>query len=241
MQNSYFSEIVKLLEKVENTQSGVMRSASEILAQTIRQDGLIYTFGSGHSQSVALEPFHRSGSPACVSAILDDSFNFKPTARAATEIERLEGYAQIIMFRHNITEKDCLIVVSNSGRNPAGIDAAAYAKKAGAKIIIITALQAHQKTTSRHSSGKMLRDFGDVIIDNCVNKQETALKLNGKDIAPVSTLAGAAIINGIMYQACSILSGEGFDIPFYLSSNDGGDENNAKLAARYKNRILFLG
>ncbi|MDR0645671.1 MAG: SIS domain-containing protein [Elusimicrobiota bacterium] len=241
MQNPYFKEIAKLFEKIENTQSGVMNAAAEIIARTIKQDGLIYTFGSGHSHSVALEPFHRSGSPACVSAILDDSFNFRPTAHAATEIERLEGYAPIVMSRHNITEKDCLIIVSNSGRNPAGIDAAVYAKKAGAKIIIITALQAHQKTASRHSSKLMLRDFGDIVIDNCVNKQETALKLNGKDIAPVSTLSGAAIINGIMYQACVILSGESFDIPLYLSSNDGGDENNAKLAARYKNRIVFLG
>ncbi|MDR0734376.1 MAG: sugar isomerase domain-containing protein, partial [Elusimicrobiota bacterium] len=146
----------------------------------------------------------------------------------------------ILLRRHNIKKGDVFIIISNSGRNPAGIDAAIHAKKAGAKVIIITALAAHKATKSRHSSGKMLRDFGDIVIDNCVCKQETALKLDGKDIAPVSTIAGAAIINYIMYNAARLLAEEDFPTPLYLSSNDGGDENNAKLAARYGGRVVFL-
>jgi uncharacterized phosphosugar-binding protein len=240
MQNSYFKEAVKLLEKIEKTQAAKMEEAAQTLAQTVKEDGIIYTLGSGHSQSVALEPFHRSGVLACVSAVLDHSFNFKPTAHAATEIERLEGYTPIILKRHDISAKDSFIIISNSGRNAAGIDAAAYAKKCGAKVIIITALAAHKETQSRHSSGKMLRDFGDIVLDNCTSKQETAMKLAGKDIAPVSTIAGAAIINNIMYRACEILHKDGFELPLYLSSNDNGDELNTRLAARYKGRIIFL-
>ncbi|MDR1124242.1 MAG: sugar isomerase domain-containing protein [Elusimicrobiota bacterium] len=240
LKNPYFKEITKLLEKIEQTQSSALAAAATAAAQTVKAGGIIYTLGSGHSHSVALEPFHRSGTLACISAVLDESFNFRPTAHAATEIERLEGYTPVLLRRHDIKKKDIFIIISNSGRNPAGIDAAIYAKKAGAKIIVITALSAHKTTRSRHSSGKMLRDFGDIVIDNCVRKQETALKLNGKDIAPVSTIAGAAIINDIMYNAARLLSREGFAAPLYLSSNDGGDENNAKLAARYKGRIVFL-
>jgi uncharacterized phosphosugar-binding protein len=242
MQNEYFKEAVKLLKKVDQTQNRPMQHAAEIIADTVKNDGVIYTMGNGHSHSVAIEPFHRSGTLACVSAVLDDSFNFKPSALAATALERLEGYIPVILKRHDIKSKDTFIVISNSGRNAAGIDAAQYVKKIGAKVIVITALQAHKKqgTTSRHCGGKMLRDFGDVVIDNCVNSQETALELNGKHIAPVSTITGAAIINNIIYLAEHQLTREGFPLPLYLSSNDGGDDNNDKLAKKYKGRVLHL-
>ncbi|MDR1683833.1 MAG: SIS domain-containing protein [Elusimicrobiota bacterium] len=243
MQNAYFNAAAQLLQTIDKTQNEAMQKAAALIADTVRQDGLIYTMGNGHSQSVALEPFHRSGTLACVSAVLDDSFNFKPTAHAATDLERKEGYTTAVMQQHDIGPKDVFIVISNSGRNPAGIDAALYARGKGAKVIVITALEAHKKlgTKSRHGSGKMLRDTGDVVLDNCVNSQETALTLGGKNIAPVSTIAGAAIINNIMYLATERLVKEGFDAPLYLSSNDGGDDNNNKLAARYLGRIKYLG
>ncbi len=240
MQNLYFTQAVKLLEKIDKTQTQAMQAAAAQLAKTVEADGLIYTLGSGHSLSVALEAFHRSGSMACVSAVTDPSFNFYPTAHAATDIERLEGFVPIIMRKHDFTDKDTIIIISNSGRNPAGIDAALYAKKHGVKVIVITALEAHQKTQSRHSSGKMLRDCGDIVIDNCVSKEETALELKGKPVAPISTIGGAAIMNNIMYLAAEILINKGFDVPLYLSSNNAGDDNNAKQAARYKGRIKQL-
>lgn len=240
MQNIYFTQAVKLLEKIDQTQTQAMETAAKQLAKTVQDDGIIYTLGSGHSLSVALEGFHRSGSMACISAIMDPSFNFYPSAHAATDIERLENFVPIIMKKHDFTDKDTIIITSNSGRNPAGIDAALYAKKHGVKVIIITALQAHQKTQSRHSSGKMLRDCGDIVIDNCVSKEETALELKGKPVGPVSTIAGAAIMNNILYLATQMLINKGFDVPLYLSSNNVGDDNNAKQAARYKGRIKQL-
>ena len=237
---SYFTQAAKLLTTIEKTQKTPMQKAAKLMADCAAADGLIYTLGSGHSLSVALEPFHRSGSLACVSAVLDPSFNFMPSAHAATELERLSGYTPVILKRHNLTKKDVIIIISNSGRNSAGIDAALYAKSLGVKVIVITALKAHKATTSRHPSGKMLRDCADIVIDNCCPKQETALTLNGKSIAPVSTIAGAAVMNNIMYLTAEILAKKGLPVPLYLSSNDGGDENNAKLAQKYKGRILHL-
>lgn len=240
MENKYFCSIVKLLETIENTQTKNMAKAAKIIAETIKKDGIIYTFGAGHSHSVAVENFHRSGCPACISAVLNETLAFMPCAHAATDFERLEGLSPIILKRHNMQKGSCIIIISNSGRNPAGIDAALYAKQKGLKVIVITAAKAHAQTKSRHSSGKMLRNCADVVLDNCCTKQETGLKLNDKDVAPVSTIAGAALINSVIYQACELLAKQGFKIPLYLSSNDGGDNNNAALAEKYKSRILHL-
>ena len=241
--NKYFDGLVKTLKRIDDTQSVSMNKAAEVLAQTILNDGLIFTLGSGHSHSAALEGFHRSGSLACVSAILDDSFNFRPTAHKATDLERTEGYILPVLEKHIMGAKDTIIIISNSGRNPAGIDAAIYAKSKGLKIIVITAVMAHKETKSRHSSGKMLRDFADVLIDNCCTKQETVLDLNGKSAGPVSSLLSGAIMNNILFRAAEIVEEKypDFPLPFYKSSNDiGGDENNLKVAQKYKGRILFL-
>ena len=241
--NKYFIGLVDTLKKIDNTQNAAMENAAQVLSQTVINDGLIFTLGNGHSHSAALEGFHRSGSLACISAILDDSFNFRPTAHKATEIERTEGYILPILEKHKMTAKDCIIIISNSGRNAAGIDAAIYAKSKGLKVIVITAAAAHKETKSRHSSGKMLRDFADVLIDNCCTKQETVLTLNGKSAGPVSSLVSGAIMNNILFRAAEIIEEKGpdFPLPFYRSSNDtGGDENNLKIAEKYKGRILFL-
>ena len=173
--NKYFTGLIDTLKKIDTTQNVAMEQAVAVLAETVINDGLIFTLGNGHSHSAALEGFHRSGSLACISAILDDSFNFRPTAHKATELERKEGYILPILSKHKMTAKDCIIIISNSGRNAAGIDAAIYAKSKGLKVIVITAVSAHKETKSRHSSGKMLRDFADILIDNCCNKQETVL------------------------------------------------------------------
>ena len=241
--NKYFKGLVSTLQKIDDTQNNQMNKAAQILAATVLQDGLIFTLGNGHSHSAALEGFHRSGSLACISAILDDSFNFRPTASKATELERKEGYVLPILKKHKMAAKDCIIIISNSGRNAAGIDGAIYAKSKGLKVIVITAAAAHKETKSRHSSGKMLRDFADVLIDNCCSKQETVLTLNGKSAGPVSSLVSGAIMNNILFCAAEIVQEKcpDFPLPFYMSSNDdGGDENNLKVAQKYKNRILFL-
>ncbi len=241
--NKYFTGLVETLKQIDSTQNAAMESAAQVLAETVLNDGLIFTLGNGHSHSAALEGFHRSGSLACISAILDDSFNFRPSAHKATDLERKEGYILPILAKHKMTAKDTIIIISNSGRNAAGIDGAIYAKSKGLKVIVITAVIAHKETKSRHSSGRMLRDFADVLIDNCCNKQETVLTLNGKSAGPVSSLVSGAIMNNILFRAAEIVEEKqpNFTIPFYRSSNDvGGDENNLKVAQKYKNRILFL-
>ena len=241
--NKYFNGLIDTLKQIDNTQNTAMDKAAAVLAQTVIDDGLIFTLGNGHSHSAALEGFHRSGSLACISAILDDSFNFRPSAHKATDLERTEGYVLPILKKHAMGQKDTIIIISNSGRNPAGIDAAIYAKSKGVKVIVITAVAAHKETKSRHSSGKMLRDFADVLIDNCCNKQETVLTLNGKSAGPVSSLVSGAIMNNILFRAAEITEEKcpDFPLPFYKSSNDaGGDENNMKVAQKYKGRILFL-
>lgn len=237
----YFNEIIRLLAHIENTQQNAMDRAAQAVAERLEKGGVIHTFGCGHSGSVALEPFHRSGCFAAVNAILDPGLMFQQGAQAGTDLERMEGYSPLIFKRHDLRKSDVLFVFSNSGRNPAGIDAVLYAKEKGILTIAVTAAHAHAQSKSRHSSGLLLKDAADIVLDNGAGKNETCLKLQDIEVAPISTIGSAAILHEVLYQAAEILSQKGVNPPVYKSSNaTGNDDYNDRLAARYKGRIKHL-
>ncbi|MGB2579307.1 putative phosphosugar-binding protein [Elusimicrobium simillimum] len=239
MKNKYLQEAVKLLQALDKD-ANIDESAA-IVANTIEHDGIVHTFGAGHSGSVALEGFHRSGAPVQISAILDPALMFQHGAEAGTMIERQEGYVLPILASHDMRPQDCIIIISNSGRNPAGIDTAIYAKKRGLKVIVITAYGAQKASPSRHSSGKKLADYADIVIDNLAGKDEANIELyDGKKVGPLSTITGAAIINAVYFRAVELLLAKGIKTPVYSSSNAGGDDGNEVLAEKYGARVKHL-
>lgn len=239
--NPYFNEIVRLLKRLEETQSAPMHKAARACADCLERGGVIHTFGCGHSASAALEPFHRSGCFAAVNAVLDPGLMFQLGAHAGTDLERLEGYAPLIFKRHDLRKGDVLFVFSNSGRNPAGVDAVLYAKEKGALTVAVTAAAAHAQSKSRHSSGKLLKDAADVVLDNCSSINETCLKLGALDLAPVSTIGAAAVLHAVLFEAAQMLAAKGVPPPVYKSSNAAGNDGyNAKLAQKYKGRVKHL-
>ena len=239
--NAYFEEIYKLLQRLEQTQQSAIDTAAQKIADCLAKDGIIHTFGCGHSGNSALEPFDRSGCFAAVNAILDPELMFQKGAHAGTMLERQEGYTPKLLSTHDLRPGDVLLVFSNSGRNPAGIDAILTAKKKGVYTIAFMAATAHAKSQSRHSSGKLLKDVADLYIDNCASKNETCLTLGDLELAPISTVSFAAILHQILYQAAQILAEQGVPPPVYKSGNaPGGDEHNKALVAKYKGRIKHL-
>lgn len=236
----YFNAVEEVLRRIEFTQEAALEKAAAWIADTMKNGGVLHTFGCGHSGNVAVEAFYRSGCFVGVDAILDPGLMLQSGAHASTAFERLEGYANVVLARHQFTPKDILLVISNSGRNPAGVDAVLYAKKLGVKTIALTAASAHTATKSRHSSGKMLKDAADLVLDNCCPANETSLELDGIDLAPISTVASSALLHAVLYRAAEILHEKGIDLPVYRSSNAGGDEHNARVTKKYAGRIKHL-
>lgn len=239
--NPYFNEIVRLLTYLENTQQPAMQKAAQAVADCLEHNGIIHTFGCGHSGSAALEPFHRSGCFAAVDAVLDPGLMFQLGAHPGTALERLEGYSPIIFKRHDLRQGDVLFVFSNSGRNPAGIDAVLYAKEKGVLTIAVTAAKAHSQSKSRHSSGLLLKDAADIVLDNGAGKNETCLTLDDLELAPISTIGACAVLHSVLFQAAQLLQAKGVPPPVYKSSNAAGNDGyNTALAEKYKGRIKHL-
>lgn len=236
----YSQKIHAILEKITDTQQDKIQKAAQIVADTVARDGIIYTFGTGHSHIIAEDVAYRAGGLTPVDAILEPSLTGHEKVIQSEYMERVEGMAEVILNYYDISSKDTLIVISNSGRNAAPIEMAEGARNRGVSTIAVTSLAHSQGTTSRHSSGKKLYQIADIVIDNQCPKGDALLQLDGLPIptGAGSGIAGLFILQCIMVQAVQNLLDRGITPPVFMSGNlDGSDEYNRHMLNRYKGRI----
>jgi uncharacterized phosphosugar-binding protein len=223
-----------LIERIGRSQAASIARAAEIVADVVARDGIVYTFGSGHSSLIATEFYYRAGGMACYDVIPDRAFG---------KAELLEGYASALMEAHPLSARDALIVISNSGRNPLPIEMAHEARRRGAPTIGITALDHSRQVDSRHSSGQKLYMVCDVVIDTCVSLGDAVVNLggNGKRVGAVSTIAGAFIASAITVEAAACCLKRGLDPKLFVSSNtNDGKQRNRELLEFVKVRTRGL-
>jgi uncharacterized phosphosugar-binding protein len=236
-----FAGVVRdLVTRLAETQKPAIEQAAAMVAETIAGDGIVYTFGTGHSHCVAEEVVYRAGGFAPVDAILEPSLTGNTDVVKSELMERIEGMGHIILEHRRVTPKDLLIIISNSGRNAAPIDVALEAHRLGVRVVAITSLQYTQAVKPRHSSGKRLCDVADVVIDNGGVLGDATLQIHGlaQPMGPTSNLAALFILHGMMAQAAALLLERGIEPPVFWSGNlDGARERNQALLDRYWGRI----
>ena len=239
----YFENIQRIMHSIMNEQIENIEKAARVVADTLENGGRIHAFGTGHSHMLAEEIFYRAGGLVNVNPILESCLMLHESASKSTALERLEGYGEIIFDFNNINEKDVLFLFSNSGRNGVAIDLAIIAKEKGVKTVVITNMNHTMQGKSRHSSGKKLYEAGDIVIDNCgcIGDASMTIEKIGRNVAPTSTAAGAAILNAIEARAVEIMVEEGYVPEVFSSSNvDGGDEINEAYIKKYSGEIKAL-
>lgn len=241
--DEYCDNITGILKKLVATQRNVLATAQDWIAEALAQGGLVYVTGSGHSHMIAEEVFYRAGGAAAVQAILDPALMLHQGAQRSTVLERLEGYAEIVLEDYPIGPKDVLFVASNSGRNAFPIEAALFARGRGAKVIAITSADHASRVTSRHQSGKMLGDVADLVIDNQAPYGDACLAIpeSDKRMGSTSTISGAFIVNALMAEAVANLSRRGIPVDVYRSANSSGEAKEmSDIIARWRPRIRGL-
>ena len=239
----YFENLQKILARIATEQIDNIEKAARAVADTLEKGGRIHAFGTGHSHMLAEEIFYRAGGLVNVNPILESSLMLHESAAKSTELERLEGYGEILFDHHSINSNDILFLFSNSGRNGVAIDLALIAGDRGVKTVVITNMEHTMKGASRHSSGKKLFEAADIVIDNCGCHGDASMRIEAinRNVAPTSTAAGAAIMNAIEARAVEIMVADGFTPEVFSSSNvDGGDEINNAYIAKYKKEIKSL-
>ena len=241
--DTYRDKVVGVLDRLVTQQRGVLETAQVWVAETLRADGIVYATGSGHSHLIAAEVFYRAGGIAPLQAIFDPALMLHEGAQRSTQQERVEGYAAQVLGEYPMAERDILFIASNSGRNAFPVEAALTAKLRGTRTVAITSMDHAGKVASRHSSGRSLHDVADLVIDNAVAQGDASLEIPGSDarMGPVSTIAGAFIMNIVMAGAVEKLAAEGVAVDVYRSANlDNGDAGSGAIVERWRGRIKGL-
>ncbi len=237
----YFAALGELLDGLTDQGPAIESAATEIAA-CIARGGIVHVFGSGHSHMMAEEVFHRAGGLMAFNAMLDPNLTLFGTLRAGM-LERIEGYAPVILASFDVRPDEVVIIVSNSGINPVPIEVAIEAKRLGARVIAVTSATNYAASPSRHSSGQKLTDVADLVVDSRVPVGDALLAFDGFDtkLGASSTALGAALMNAIMVEAADRLLQGGHQPPAIVSMNvPGGDEHNRDLIERYRPRLRML-
>ena len=237
--NAYLKALCERLSSLQSDAAEPINAAVNTIVDTANRDGLVYVFGTGHSHMLAEEVHYRAGGLAFAVPILAASTMLHEGAVSASSIERTEGLVAPILDRYDISDKDVLIVISNSGINAAPLEAAHIGRSIGCRVIAITSLA---YSTAAAKGRERLADVADVVIDNGIPPGDAIVDLPGTNLksGPASTAIGAAIINAIFAQVAHRLAENGSP-PIYLSANmPGAKESNKALISHYIKRNRHL-
>jgi len=243
--HTYIHVLMQLLQKIESEEEENIDHAAKLMADAIQNGKRIFAFGCSHSSLPVQEVVYRAGGLMLINPILAPGIghlDVHPTT-LTSEMERLCGYAEVILNNQPIQKGDVLIVISVSGRNAVPIEMAKTAHERGITVVGITSKKYSSGVTSRHPSGKKMHDFADVVIDNKVEKGDAVLSAEGLDtkFAPTSGITSSAIMHCLSVATIEELLARGITPPVFMAANvDGGAEHNQKLLQQYRERIFYL-
>ncbi|MDD2592336.1 MAG: sugar isomerase domain-containing protein [Erysipelotrichaceae bacterium] len=230
------------LQKVADTQQGVIKEAAKMMGNCMLDDGLIQLFGLEHNHAFTMELFYRAGG-----LMPYHGFNVRDLVlRSKVSIDEFNDpnflnrsdIIDVMWEMYNVNDKDMFILTSDLGNEGCVIDMAIKVKEKGHKLIVVTSIEAAKKAESKHLSGKKLYEFADLIIDNQVNVPDLAIKLDDKTmINQMATLTGNTIAQMLTAEIYRYLVDKGHEAPVLLSANvKGADVHNKEISDKYLGR-----
>ncbi len=237
-----FVEIaVGLLREIDEFNGKNIEAVSNLFADCIKKDGIIYMFGCGHSGLIAADCFYRAGGLANVQPIFVPKLMLHLSASESSRLEKDERNAEKILDGYTFGESDVLCVFSVSGINGVPVEVAKQGKEKGLKVVGLGS-SFYFGEKSRHSTGKRLADYCDVFLDNRVPKGDAVINTNdGGKAVPVSTVISSCLIQTCIAETVKKLDKEGARFDVFKSGNLTANINkNVDLVSKYIKRIKSL-
>jgi uncharacterized phosphosugar-binding protein len=239
----YLEALAPIMAAVSAQASGPIQTAADLVTASLRADGVVQAFGSGHSEALAMEIAGRAGGLVPTNRIaLRDLVLLggePPELLSSGILERDPSVSRRLYELVGPAPADLFVIASNSGVNGSIVEMAEVVKENGHPLIAITSLQHTAGVDSRHPSGKKLIDLADVVLDNHAPYGDSVLDLpGGGKVCAVSSITAALLAQLLVAEVVRRLTDAGETPPVYLSANiPGGDEHNHALEARYAGRI----
>jgi uncharacterized phosphosugar-binding protein len=221
----YLETVGKIIQQIAATQLEAIERAAQICANSIVQDGVVFCWGSGHSRMPVEELFPRIGSFPGFLPIVELAVTHYTSVVGANGLpqtlflERLEGYAEIILSNYEFHPHDSMICFSNSGINAVVVEMVIAAKQRGLKVIGVGSGAHAENVKSRHASSKSLAQLVDVFIDNCTPLGDAVVELDGLKypVGPTSTVGSIAVVNALKARTAELMLAAGVE-PVVLTS-----------------------
>ncbi len=227
----YLDALEAALGRARTANAESLIAAARVVEETVARNGIVFVFGSGHSQLAALELNRRAGGLASLQVIYD------PTWGAA---EQVEGYGDTLVSDVRFGAADCLVVVSQSGATATPVEVALLGRAGGLPVIAVTSLDVSRAARPRHSSGLRLYELADVVLDNGAVGRDAAVRVGDLDrgLGPTSTVVATALLHEVVVRAVARLVARGIEPPVLrANAESGGRETNAELFDRYRGRL----
>ena len=231
---AYLDAARTIVDRIQETQMLAIEQAAEICANSIAGGGLVHLFGTGHSRIPVEEIFPRHGSFPGFHPIVELSLTYHNQVvgangqRQAMYLEKVEGFAEVILRNFVLAPPDSFLIFSNSGVNVVVVEMALAAKARGLPVVV--SLEHCLATRPRHRSGQRLPDVADLTIDTCVPAGDAMIRVPGlaDPVGPGSSIGGVAIVNAVKCLVAERLARAG-QPPLVLSSGYViGEENVAQ-------------
>ncbi len=230
----YLNKIIENLKQIESEEGEKIAAAAAQVAETIKNDGLIFVFGCGHSHLPGLDTFYRAGGLANVSAMLDTDLMLHNGAAKSSRMEKMSGIAPEIFRRYVPTSKDMIFIFSASGKNQVPVEMGDAAKAAGVPSVGVS-------SSAYFERGGRLHEHVDIAIDCKVPYGDACIAVGEAKMGGLSTAAACFILNSCLIEGAKMALADGVTPPIYLSGNvDGGREHNVVLENLYLGRVKHL-
>ncbi|MCX4767712.1 SIS domain-containing protein [Streptomyces sp. NBC_01275] len=236
-------EGLAVLNRLAESARADVSAAAGLIADCVREDGVVHAFGTGHSQALVLELAGRAGGLAPTNRLsIADLVLFggdHPRVLDDPLLERKPGIAARLYELAAPRPQDLFVIVSNSGVNNVIVEMALRVKERGHRLLALTSLAHTGAVPAVHPSGKRLADLADVVLDNAAPHGDALLELpGGGAVCALSTLTGVLLVQMTVAEATARLLASGDRPPVYVSANvPGGFESNLELEERYAGRI----
>lgn len=240
---SYLDALDPVMARVAEQASGPVQEAAALIARSVLDDGVLQTFGSGHSEALAMELAGRAGGlvPSNRIALRDVVVHGgeSPEVLGRGILERDPGIAARLYELAAPSPADAFVIASSSGVNGSVVEMARIVKEHDHPLIAVTSLAHTNGVESRHPSGQKLVDLADVVLDNGAPYGDAVLELpGGGAVCAVSSITAALLAQLVTAEVVRRLLEAGVRPPVYLSANiPEGDEHNHALEERYAGRI----
>ena len=239
---TYLDAVQRLIDQAKK-QSGAVMLAADLIASTIASERVLFVFGPSHAGLMVQDLFYRAGGLLPIEPIMPAGLmlNERPITRTSA-LERLPGFAEVILNDIPLQSGDVLLIASVSGRNPVVTEMCRLAQNRGARVIALTNLAYSSKVSARTGEAR-LYELADVVIDLPGRMGDAVVALPGLEqpAGPTSTVLGCAILQGLMIEVSARLLQQGIEPPILVSGNlDGGDERNQRLFEIYRSRLSYL-